>query len=396
MSTTGGSTWDAAFRLADFLELEWENLRGDKATNVLELGAGTGWLGMTLARNVESSTVCLTEQADGGAMDWLQQNLAENVAAQLPLRSVRTEELDWNAWEADHSKVDLPHPRAGNWDLLIGSDLIYSEVGVRYLPRVLKSFADECPGITMLYCHTLHRFDDFDLEFCRAVQSQGLTYRVIAAEGASRPEDAGDDLDPLADDSAGFLEELFPAKRIVIFQIMPQDCNPLPWSTTLAITGPSDATNDGPRGDPPAPESLKVQVGQIEIWLPEAEEGERTSSGIVLRLVNLGPFGSGQHPTTALMLKAMQEMRWNGDMVVCDYGCGSGILGLVALRLGLFDLSPYRSVDNVPDALMAAQQNAKANNCLEQFGLYLPPEEELEKDLDFYARHGDWRSSETG
>ncbi|CAL1143769.1 unnamed protein product [Cladocopium goreaui] len=100
MSTTGGSTWDAAFRLADFLELEWENLRGDKATNVLELGAGTGWLGMTLAHNVESSTVCLTEQADGGAMDWLQQNLAENVAAQLPLRSVRTEELDWNAWEA--------------------------------------------------------------------------------------------------------------------------------------------------------------------------------------------------------------------------------------------------------------------------------------------------------
>eukprot|EP00434_Breviolum_minutum_P021563 symbB.v1.2.019031.t1/scaffold1543.1/size112713/1 len=78
MTTTGGGTWDAAFRLADFLEAEWSNLCDQQVPNVLELGAGTGWLGMTLARNVPCS-VCLTEQANGGAMAWLQQNLAENV-----------------------------------------------------------------------------------------------------------------------------------------------------------------------------------------------------------------------------------------------------------------------------------------------------------------------------
>ena len=62
-------------------------------------------------------------------------------------------------------------------------------------------------------------------------------YDVVAAAGAERKEDVGDELDPLADDCAGFLEddrrlssllyrlaasaseELFPEKRIVVFHI---------------------------------------------------------------------------------------------------------------------------------------------------------------------------------
>ena len=42
MSTTGGSTWDAALKLCDYLEAEWASLCG-KAVEVIELGAGTGW-----------------------------------------------------------------------------------------------------------------------------------------------------------------------------------------------------------------------------------------------------------------------------------------------------------------------------------------------------------------
>eukprot|EP00913_Durusdinium_trenchii_P024178 g22700.t1 len=93
MTTTGGSTWDAAFRLCDFLEAEWHGgLTPDGPKAVLELGAGTGWLGMTVARNCPCH-VCLTEQAEGGAMEWLQENLAQNVAAGLPLQGVTLQDL---------------------------------------------------------------------------------------------------------------------------------------------------------------------------------------------------------------------------------------------------------------------------------------------------------------
>ncbi|CAK9055838.1 unnamed protein product [Durusdinium trenchii] len=136
-----------------------------------------------------------------------------------------------------------------------------------------------------------------------------------------------------------------------------------------------------------------VQVGQLKIFLPGAEvthsHDPHETEELVLRLVNLGPFGSGQHPTTFLMLKAMQEMTWAG-LSMCDYGCGSGVLGLLALRLGA---KRCLGVDNVPDALLAAQDNARANECLERFELHLPPAEVLDKDLDFYTREGDWRSS---
>ncbi|CAJ1430194.1 unnamed protein product [Effrenium voratum] len=207
MDTTGGSTWDAAHRLCDFLEAQWGQLMADEAPRAVELGAGTGWLGMTLARNVATAgCVCLTEQASGGAMEWLEQNLSANVAAGLPLEPVQLQELDWSRWAAGEP-VQLPQPPEGSWDLLIGSDLIYSQAGVQLLPRVLRSFAEAFPQLTMLYCHTLHRFDDFDLEFCREIRQQGLQYRVVAAEGAARPAEAGSDLDPLEDDCGGFLEE---------------------------------------------------------------------------------------------------------------------------------------------------------------------------------------------
>jgi ribosomal protein L11 methyltransferase len=68
-------------------------------------------------------------------------------------------------------------------------------------------------------------------------------------------------------------------------------------------------------------------------------------------------FGTGTHPTTALCLKAMAALPLDRTCVV-DYGCGSGILAVAALKLGARDVL---GVDNDPQALVASEDNAKRN-----------------------------------
>lgn len=69
-------------------------------------------------------------------------------------------------------------------------------------------------------------------------------------------------------------------------------------------------------------------------------------------------FGTGTHPTTAMCLEALDAMQLSAAKVV-DFGCGSGILGIAALRLGAADLL---CVDNDPQALAATAENARRNH----------------------------------
>ena len=68
-------------------------------------------------------------------------------------------------------------------------------------------------------------------------------------------------------------------------------------------------------------------------------------------------FGTGTHATTAMCLAALDDAVRGGERVV-DYGCGSGILAIAALRLGA---SSALGVDNDPQALTASRDNAERN-----------------------------------
>ncbi|QKT03246.1 50S ribosomal protein L11 methyltransferase [Ectothiorhodospiraceae bacterium 2226] len=68
-------------------------------------------------------------------------------------------------------------------------------------------------------------------------------------------------------------------------------------------------------------------------------------------------FGTGSHPTTALCLEWL-DAHPPRDATVIDYGCGSGILALAALRLGA---QRVVAVDNDPQALEATRANARKN-----------------------------------
>ncbi len=66
-------------------------------------------------------------------------------------------------------------------------------------------------------------------------------------------------------------------------------------------------------------------------------------------------FGTGTHPTTALCLEWLAEHP-PIDKIVLDYGCGSGILSLAALKLGARSVI---AVDHDDQALEATLENAK-------------------------------------
>ena len=68
-------------------------------------------------------------------------------------------------------------------------------------------------------------------------------------------------------------------------------------------------------------------------------------------------FGTGTHPTTALCLEWLDGRDLNGRTLV-DYGCGSGILAIAAVKLGA---SSVHAVDIDPQALIATRENAARN-----------------------------------
>lgn len=68
-------------------------------------------------------------------------------------------------------------------------------------------------------------------------------------------------------------------------------------------------------------------------------------------------FGTGTHSTTAMCLRAL-DAGIDPGMRVVDYGCGSGILGIAAARLGAIAVL---AVDNDPQAITATRDNAARN-----------------------------------
>lgn len=89
-------------------------------------------------------------------------------------------------------------------------------------------------------------------------------------------------------------------------------------------------------------------------------------------------FGTGTHPTTALCLKWLDSLDLTGKTVV-DFGCGSGILAIAALKLGA---ARVVGIDIDPQAIEASRDNATRNGVSDQLELYLPANQpDLQADV---------------
>jgi ribosomal protein L11 methyltransferase len=95
--------------------------------------------------------------------------------------------------------------------------------------------------------------------------------------------------------------------------------------------------------------SVVIAPSWVDYKLREGETVVRIDPGMA--------FGTGQHPTTAMCLRALEETGVR-DAVVLDLGCGSGILSIAAALLGA---KRVLALDIDPQATKATTQNTVEN-----------------------------------
>lgn len=104
------------------------------------------------------------------------------------------------------------------------------------------------------------------------------------------------------------------------------------------------------------------------LWIVPTWHDIADQSAVNLRLDPGLAFGTGSHPTTRLCLQWLDNNLKGGESVL-DYGCGSGILTIAALKLGA---ASAVGVDIDPQAIAAGTDNAAQNRVETKF--YLPDE----------------------
>ena len=100
-----------------------------------------------------------------------------------------------------------------------------------------------------------------------------------------------------------------------------------------------------------------IQMGP-RLWICPSWTEPPDSAAINVYLDPGLAFGTGTHATTAMCLSALDDAIAGGEQVV-DFGCGSGILAIAALRLGA---ACALGVDNDPQAITATRDNAERNH----------------------------------
>lgn len=99
-----------------------------------------------------------------------------------------------------------------------------------------------------------------------------------------------------------------------------------------------------------------MQFGE-RLWICPTGANVDADDAVVVHLDPGLAFGTGTHPTTAMCLDWLDGIDLEGKSLL-DYGCGSGVLAIAALKLGC---SSATAMDIDPQAVTASRQNAKDN-----------------------------------
>ena len=117
-----------------------------------------------------------------------------------------------------------------------------------------------------------------------------------------------------------------------------------------------------------------IIIGDIAI-LPFREQINKFSDYLWVIIEPSMAFGTGHHPTTKMCISLLEKYLIKNDKVV-DLGCGSGILGLVALKIGADNCL---SIDIEEESVLASNKNANDSELSNKIKV---EKQDLLKDLD--------------
>ncbi|KVG66695.1 50S ribosomal protein L11 methyltransferase [Burkholderia pseudomultivorans] len=107
-----------------------------------------------------------------------------------------------------------------------------------------------------------------------------------------------------------------------------------------------------------------IPVGE-RIWVVPSWHDAPDPDALILELDPGLAFGTGSHPTTRLCMEWLEQSVQPGQSVL-DYGCGSGILAILAKKCGA---NPVVGIDIDPQAVESARQNSERNRADVTYGL---------------------------
>lgn len=107
-----------------------------------------------------------------------------------------------------------------------------------------------------------------------------------------------------------------------------------------------------------------IPIGE-RIWVVPSWHDAPDPDALILVLDPGLAFGTGSHPTTRLCMEWLEQSVKPGQSVL-DYGCGSGILAILAKKCGA---NPVIGIDIDPQAVESARQNSERNHAEVTYGL---------------------------
>jgi len=156
--------------------------------------------------------------------------------------------------------------------------------------------------------------------------------------------------------------------------VVEQAMNSLPakldWSTTTVNDAVANKWREFAR-----PTVIGERIVIAPVWCDEQAVAEAVDSlvhpdqALVIPIEPASTFGMGDHPTTMSSLLMIEKYLRPGDVLI-DVGCGSGVLGIGALRLGALRAI---GMDINPSCVLVSQENARLNHVEERWSVTTEP-----------------------
>jgi ribosomal protein L11 methyltransferase len=144
----------------------------------------------------------------------------------------------------------------------------------------------------------------------------------------------------------------------------------LDWSTTIVNEAVANTWRAFAR-----PTIVGQRIVIAPVWCDNQDVSEavaalpRPDQAIVIPIEPASTFGMGDHPTTMSSLLMIEKYLQQGDVLI-DVGCGSGVLGISALRLGALRAI---GMDINPSCVAVSQENARLNEVSDRWTVTTEP-----------------------